>query len=55
MTIFSVKEVADKLVVTRQRVDQLMRTGRIAYVWIGRTRVIYEQDFLNFIKEREKL
>ena len=53
--IYSVKQVADKLGVTRQRIDQLMKAGRIAYIWIGRTRVIYEEAFNNFIKERERL
>ena len=51
---FSVEEAGDKLGITRQRVDKLMREGRIEYETVGKTRIISDKAIENFRKEREK-
>jgi len=43
-TYYSIREVADRWGVSRQRVDQLVQAGRIPYEWIGEVRAIHRDN-----------
>lgn len=44
---YTVEQAGDKLGVSRQRVDQYIKEKRIAYEWIGGTRIISEEAIKN--------
>ncbi len=53
--IYTVKEVAEKLKITRKGVYDLMRDGRLAYVQIGlRQRRITESALRAFLKSGQR-
>ena len=48
LKLYSIKEVAEKLNVSRQRIDQLIQANRINPIWIGGTRVISSEELKRF-------
>ena len=54
MKYYSVKEIGDKLGVTRQRVDQLIREGKILYERVGNVRIISDESLKLIKKQRSK-
>ena len=54
MKHYSVKEIGDKLGVTRQRVDQLIREGKILYERVGNVRIISDESLKLIKKQRSK-
>lgn len=51
--LYSAKEAADRLDVSKQRVDQLIREGQLPSTYVAGRRVIYAED-LDALEERRR-
>lgn len=52
MKYLSVTDFGNKIGVSRQRIDQLIRSGRIKFELAGKIRIISEDTFNQFKRER---
>jgi len=54
MKLYSIKQVSNILGVSRQRVDQLIQAGRLSFEWVGKIRIVYENELNRIKKQRSK-
>jgi excisionase family DNA binding protein len=54
MKYYSIKQVADSVGLSRQRIHQIIESGKIISEKFGRFRLINETEFKRFKKERNK-
>ena len=50
---YSVKEAAEQMSISRATVYELMRRGKLAYVMVGRHRIIRAAAIERFLEENE--
>jgi len=50
---YSVKETAEQMSISRATVYELMRQGKLAYVMVGRHRIIRAAEIERFLTENE--
>lgn len=50
---YSVKEAAEQMSISRATIYELMRRGKLAYVMIGRHRIIRAAEIERFLTENE--